>query len=539
MSSDGADFVDRHMANLIQRVHTVMPIADDLLSNDMISPEEYSNIHTSQTSQDKIRTLYPFLQSGGPKVKSAFYRSLLKHDRYLVNDLERGHLQPGPALPPASNILSGTGRQSVERASDEESVGKITYYTNNDLGKGADGIVFRGFFLCDDANKRPAAVKRIELAKQSYADREVVLLLTLDYNPHVVRYFCTEKDKQFLYIAIEQCAASLDKCFTKENPFDLRGLKPVTLLEQTMIGLKHLHSHNIVHRDVKPHNILLKKDSDSFMVKISDFGMSKQLADDRQSYSMRSGALGTIGWNAPEVLDESRKGNPTSAVDIFSAGCVFYYVLTGGKHPFGEPNRRAGNIEDGKYNLDGLQKDKHEDIMAEHLIKYMVTKEPKRRPSAESVLEHPFFWSPEKQLQFFQDVSDWIDAQLQLKQLNKAIIDQLESEAEKVVKGNWMKHITEDLRKNLEKRKGACKGGSVERLLRAIRNKSNHYDEIPDLHKTFGSFPEGFVSYFTSRFPHLLLHTYRAMLTCAEEMAFQKYYPKLREAWMVNDTQTA
>ncbi|KAK6312196.1 hypothetical protein J4Q44_G00178600 [Coregonus suidteri] len=412
MSSDGADFVDRHMAEFIQRVHLVMPIADDLRSNDMILDEAYSNIKTSKTSQDKMINLYDVLQSGGPEVKSAFYRSLLKHDRYLVNDLGKstGHIQPGPALPHASNILPGTGRQSVERASDEESVGKITYYTNNDLGKGADGIVFRGFFLCDDANKRPAAVKRIELAKQSNADQEVALLLKLDYNPHVVRYFCTEKDRQFLYIAIEQCAASLDKCFTKENHFDLHGLKPVELLEQTMIGLKHLHSHNIVHRDVKPHNILLKKDSVSFTVKISDFGMSKQLADDRQSYSMRSGALGTMGWNAPEVLDESRKGNPTSAVDIFSASCVFYYVLTGGKHPFWEPNRRAGNIEDGKYNLDGLQKDKHEDIMAEHLIKYMVTKEPKWRPSAESVLEHPFFWSLEKQLQFFQGVSDWIDA---------------------------------------------------------------------------------------------------------------------------------
>ncbi|CDQ97213.1 unnamed protein product [Oncorhynchus mykiss] len=41
-------------------------------------------------------------------------------------------------------------------------------------------------------------------------------------------------------------------------------------------------------------------------------GMSKQLADSRQSYSMRSGALGTMGWNAPEVLDDSRKVNPVN-----------------------------------------------------------------------------------------------------------------------------------------------------------------------------------------------------------------------------------
>eukprot|EP00063_Salmo_salar_P058945 XP_014033780.1 PREDICTED: serine/threonine-protein kinase/endoribonuclease IRE1-like [Salmo salar] len=377
MTSDAAEFVDRHRAELIQRVHTVMPIADDLLRNKMIHPEVYSNIQTANTSQDQMRELYKALKSGGPEVKSAFYRSLLKQDRYLVEDLDG----PVGALGDDFNMgASSSGRPTghLQPASDEESVGKITYYTSKHLGKGADAIVFSGYFLCDDNNKRPAAVKRIELAKQSNADREVALLLELDDNPHVVRYFCTEKDGQFIYIAIELCAASLDKCFTKEEPFDLRGLKPVMLLQQTMIGLKHLHSHEIVHRDVKPHNILLKDHTGSVTVKISDFGMSKQLADGRQSYSTRSGALGTMGWNAPEVLDESRKVNPTSAVDIFSAGCVFYYVLTRGEHPFGKPNRRAGNIEDDKYILDGLQKDKHGKVSVQ-LKGCVSTGEPKSR----------------------------------------------------------------------------------------------------------------------------------------------------------------
>ncbi|XP_029584543.1 serine/threonine-protein kinase/endoribonuclease IRE1 isoform X2 [Salmo trutta] len=541
MTSDAAEFVDRHRAELIQRVKMVMPIADDLLRKEMIHPEVYSNIQTANTSQDRMRELYKALKSGGPEVKSAFYRSLLKQDRYLVDDLalgdgfnmgasssgrSTGHFQPGPALPPASNILPGTERKPATVASDEESVGKITYYTSNHLGIGADGIVFRGYFLCDDNNKRPAAVKRIELAKQSNADREVALLIELDYNPHVVRYFCTEKDGQFIYIAIELCAASLDKCFTKEEPFDLHGLEPVMLLQQTMIGLKHLHSHQIVHRDVKPHNILLKDHSDSVTVKISDFGMSKQLADGRQSYSTRSGALGTMGWNAPEVLDESRNVNPTSAVDIFSAGCVFYYVLTGGEHPFGKPNRRAGNIEDGNKTLDRLQKDKHEDIVATDLIEQMLNMEPQRRPSAESVLKHPFFWSLEKQLQFFQDVSD----RIVMEASDGPIIQQLESGRQEVVRNNWMEHITAVLRKDLETRKGAYEEGSVKSLLRAIRNKKHHYHESPkEVQETLGSIPDDFVSYFTSRFPHLLHHTYLAMRSFAEELTLQDYYPVQHE----------
>ncbi|XP_071002051.1 serine/threonine-protein kinase/endoribonuclease IRE1-like [Oncorhynchus clarkii lewisi] len=535
-----AEFVDRHRAELIQRVRKVMPIADDLLRRGMINPEVYSNIQTANTSQDQMRELYKAVQSGGPEVKSAFYRILLKQEPHLVIDLEEavrdledglnigesssGSIAlEGPALPPASNIFPGTGGKPAALASDEESVGKITYYTNNHLGKGADGIVFRGYFHCDDANKRPAAVKRIELAKQSNADREVALLLQLDDNPHVVRYFCTEKDRQFLYIAIELCAVSLDKCFTKENPFDLRGLNPVMLLQQTMMGLEHLHSHNIVHRDVKPHNILLKDHSDSVTVKISDFGMSKQLADSRQSYSMRSGALGTMGWNAPEVLDDSRKVNPTSAVDIFSAGCVFYYVLTGGKHPFGEPYRQTANIMDGKYNLNGLQKDKHEDIVATDLIEQMLNMEPQRRPSAESVLKHPFFWSLEKKLMFFQDVSDRIVNET----LDGPIIQQLESGGQEVVRNNWMEHITAVLRKDLEIRKGAYEEGSVKSLLRAIRNKKHHYHDSPkEVQETLGSIPDDFVSYFTSRFPHLLLHTFLAVRSFAEELTLQHYYLK-------------
>ncbi|XP_038842117.1 serine/threonine-protein kinase/endoribonuclease IRE1-like [Salvelinus namaycush] len=575
MTSDAAEFVDRHRAELIQRVRMVMPIADDLLRNEMIHPEMYSNIQTSNTSQDQMRTLYVVLQSGGPEVKSAFYRSLLKQHPYLVDDLDgsvgalgdgfnmgasssgrsTGHLQPedgfniasssestsleGHALPPASNTSPGTGRLSAELDTKSNEDVMLTYDLTTILGHGADGtIVYKGTF-----GGRSVAVKRILEKFLNFAEREVQLLYKSDRHVNVVRYFWTERDGQHQNIAIELCAASL-KEYVEDKNFNRHGLQPVEVLKQMMRGLAHLHSLKIVHRDVKPNNILfsIPDHHGQVIVKITDFGMAKMLDIGRQSYSMSSGAMGTMGWNAPEVLKKDSKNNPTSAVDIFSAGCVFYYVLTGGEHPFGDMEDGldvAINIRQGQFNLVGLQGDKHKDIVAEHLIKYMVTKEHQRRPSAESVLNDPFFWSLEKQLKFLKDVSDWIDAQSKLKQLDDAIINQLESEAEKVVMGNWMIHITKDLRENLEIRKGAYKEDSVVSLLRAIRNKSNHYDEIPDLHEMLGSIPEGFMFYFTSRFPHLLLHTYLAMCTCAEELTFQKYYPKLREAWMVYDTPTA
>ncbi|XP_042247846.1 serine/threonine-protein kinase/endoribonuclease IRE1 [Thunnus thynnus] len=435
------------------------------------------------------------------------------------------HSSPN-VTPRASNhsnlSVSELGSSANEHEDGEEDsnivrVGNITFHPKEVLGHGAEGtIVYKGQF-----DNRPVAVKRILPECFSFADREVQLLRESDEHPNVIRYFCTERDRQFQYIAIELCAASLQE-YVERQDFDRHGLEPVMLLQQTMSGLAHLHSLNIVHRDLKPHNILVSMPNAHGRVRamISDFGLCKKLAVGRHSFSRRSGVPGTEGWIAPEVLSEDCKDNPTCAVDIFSAGCVFYYVVSQGSHPFGKSLQRQANILLGTYSLDHLQTDKHGDIVARDLIEQMLSMEPHRRPSAESVLKHPFFWSLEKELQFFQDVSDRIEKE----PLDGPIVRQLERGGRAVVKGDWREHITVPLQTDLRKFR-SYKGGSVRDLLRAMRNKKHHYRELPaEVQETLGSIPDDFVSYFTSRFPHLLMHTYLAMRTCAPERPFLPYY---------------
>ncbi|KAK7940337.1 hypothetical protein WMY93_003663 [Mugilogobius chulae] len=434
------------------------------------------------------------------------------------------HSSPN-VTPRASNhsnmSVSEMGNSANEHDDGEETsmvrVGNIIFHPKKVLGHGAEGtIVYRGQF-----DNRPVAVKRILPECFSFADREVQLLRESDEHPNVIRYFCTERDRQFQYIAIELCAASLQE-YVERKDFDRNGLEPVTLLQQTMSGLAHLHSLNIVHRDLKPHNILVSMPNAHGRAKamISDFGLCKKLAVGRHSFSRRSGVPGTEGWIAPEVLSEDCKDNPTCAVDIFSAGCVFYYVVSQGSHPFGKSLQRQANILLGKYSLEHLQIDKHEDIIARDLIDQMLSMEPTKRPSAECILKHPFFWSLEKELQFFQDVSDRIEKE----PLDGPIVRQLERGGRAVVKSDWREHITVPLQTDLRKFR-SYKGGSVRDLLRAMRNKKHHYRELPaDVQETLGSVPDDFVSYFTSRFPHLLMHTYLAMRTCVTERPFLPYY---------------
>uniref|UniRef100_A0A8C5T7T7 non-specific serine/threonine protein kinase n=1 Tax=Malurus cyaneus samueli TaxID=2593467 RepID=A0A8C5T7T7_9PASS len=396
-------------------------------------------------------------------------------------------------------------------------VGKVSFNPKDVLGHGAGGtFVFRGQF-----EGRNVAVKRLLPECVHLLDREVQLLRESDEHPHVVRYFCTEKDRQFHYIAIELCSATLQE-YVESPSFDRCGLDPVSLLRQTMSGLAHLHSLSIVHRDLKPCNILISVPNRHGQIRavISDFGLCKKLQGGRQSFSLRSGIPGTEGWIAPEVLQEAPRENPTSAVDIFSAGCVFYYVVSGGQHPFGDSLRRQANILAGSYQLSCLQEEAHDKLVARELIVAMISSEPQRRPSAPVVLLHPFFWSQEKQLQFFQDVSDRVEKE----PAEGPIVSALESGGRAVVRTNWRMHISLPLQMDLRKFR-TYKGGSVRDLLRAMRNKKHHYHELPaDVQAALGSVPEGFVQYFTSRFPRLLLHTHGAMRACAHERIFHSYY---------------
>ncbi|XP_041473191.1 serine/threonine-protein kinase/endoribonuclease IRE1-like [Lytechinus variegatus] len=430
---------------------------------------------------------------------------------------------PSSAPPSQSSQHSGTGSiggkkdvSSTPHGNDHVpegfvKVGKILFNPKQVLGQGCEGtFVFKGRF-----DNRDVAVKRILPDCFSFADREVDLLRESDEHPNVIRYFCTEADLQFRFIALELCTATLQEFVHDRGRFHM--LKPLDVLYQSTSGLAHLHSLNIVHRDIKPHNVLISQPNQHGKVKamISDFGLCKKLAAGRMSFSRRSGVAGTDGWIAPEML--IGQDRTTTAIDIFSLGCVFYYVLSSGKHPFGDSLHRQANIISGEYSLDLLPPD---DQVSHQLITRMIDPCFDKRPEANAILIHPFFWSPEKQLAFFQDVSDRIEKE----PVDCPLLVALETGSKKVVRDDWRQNITSELQSDLRKFR-SYRGHSVRDLLRAMRNKKHHFRELPDEVKaSLGKVPDQFVKYFTSRFPLLLLHVYGALALCREEPVLSKYY---------------
>ncbi|XP_026559793.1 serine/threonine-protein kinase/endoribonuclease IRE2 isoform X2 [Pseudonaja textilis] len=450
--------------------------------------------------------------------------------------LERNSSQPPPAASPqfprttpegSLELHQGAELPAPSASADEAplqspdpevvTVGKLSFRPQEVLGRGAGGtFVFRGHF-----DGRDVAVKRLLPESVRLVDREVQLLRESDAHPNVVRYFCTEADGQFHYIALELCSATLQQ-YVESSVFPGKGMDALSLLTQTMSGLAHLHSLSIAHRDLKPCNILISAPDGQGRVRavISDFGLCKKLQRGHQSFSLGSGIPGTEGWIAPEMLREDAQESPTCGVDIFSAGCIFYYVLSRGQHPFGHSFHRQANILAGTYQLLKLQQDTHSHLVGRDLIEAMISSDPRLRPSAAQVLQHPFFWGPEKQLQFFQDVSD----RLEKEPADGPLVSTLEAGSLAVGRGNWQLRLSAPLQADLRKFR-RYQGTSVRDLLRAMRNKKHHYYELPsNVQEALGSLPHGFVQYFLDRFPCLLLHTHRAMRLCAAERLFQRYY---------------
>ncbi|EER36915.1 serine/threonine protein kinase [Histoplasma capsulatum H143] len=432
-----------------------------------------------------------------------------------------------------------------EEPEPETEIGQLKVHTDKVLGHGSHGtVVYKGSF-----DGRDVAVKRMLVEFYDIASHEVGLLQESDDHKNVIRYFCREQTAGFLYIGLELCPASLQDVV--EKPLDYPslvngGLDVPDVLWQITAGVRYLHSLKIVHRDLKPQNILVaapkpRTGSSSLRLLISDFGLCKKLEDNQSSFRATTAhAAGTSGWRAPELLVDDDQTAPsgstwdnqsvdssdpavvdpqtnrraTRAIDIFSLGCVFYYVLTRGGHPFDKDGKfmREANIVKGYHNLDDLQKLGDYAFEADDLIRQMLSLDPRRRPDATTIMLHPFFWSPADRLNFLCDVSDHFE--FEPRDPPSADLLCLESVAPDVIglEMDFLKLLPKDFKDSLGKQRKYT-GSKMLDLLRALRNKRNHYNDMPEhLKANIGGLPVGYLQFWALRFPSLLINCHWVIL---------------------------
>lgn len=208
------------------------------------------------------------------------------------------------------------------------------YELGEPLGRGGMAEVFEGR---DVRLGRRVAVKvlRADLARdpafQSRFQREAQSAAALNH-PNIVAVYDTGEDvlagatEPVPYIVME----FVDGITLRQLLQSGRKILPERAMEimtGALAALDYSHRHGIVHRDIKPGNIMLTRSGD---VKVMDFGIARALADQGQTMTQASAVLGTAAYLSPE---QARGELVDARSDIYSAGCVLYELLTG-RAPF-------------------------------------------------------------------------------------------------------------------------------------------------------------------------------------------------------------
>ena len=235
----------------------------------------------------------------------------------------------------------------------DELLGKVLdgrYRIDSVLGYGGFGMVFRGV---QTSIQRPIAIKtlRPHLAMEptffERFKREAETASRLRH-PNIITIFDFGRTSEGLcYFVMELLEGeSLRERVRRVGPMTLR--EAAAVIEQVALGVGHAHHHNVIHRDLKPHNIMLSEVDGSEYVKVLDFGLVKAIEqDDEEQLTSTGQVLGTPQYISPEqaggdVVDRRS--------DLFSLTAVFYYCLTG-RSPYGANNvmkaltlSMAGNV---------------------------------------------------------------------------------------------------------------------------------------------------------------------------------------------------
>lgn len=237
------------------------------------------------------------------------------------NLIERGWLTPFQA----NQLLTGHAQDLLLGS----------YVLLERIGEGGMGAVFKAK---NWKLERLCAVKVIRKEKLANDDsvrrfaREIEAASKLDH-PNVVRAYDAAEANGACFFVMEYVSGVNLSRLIKEN-----GPTPPALaceyIRQAALGLQHAHERGLVHRDIKPGNLLLARTSGAGVVKVLDMGLARlngEDGDEATRLTETGDLVGTIDYMSPEQSKAAQTADVRS--DLYSLGCTFYYLLVG-KAPF-------------------------------------------------------------------------------------------------------------------------------------------------------------------------------------------------------------
>jgi hypothetical protein len=239
------------------------------------------------------------------------------------------------------------------------------------LGSGGSGSVW---LVRDERSARDVALKVVprEGKAGSRAEREVEAAARLRH-PRCLRALALERDEHHVYVAYEYVPGkTLRQCLRSG---ELDDAASVEIGAQVLDALAHAHGKKILHRDVKPGNVMVE-DCDELSVRLLDFGLAQ--FEEAETLTAAGDVPGTLAYIAPERL-AGREAN--GAADVWSVGVLLWESLAG-RHPFSSfsPLETAKRVQEGAPHLASLRPDLPRALTA--TVDRMLDPDPSRRPGA-------------------------------------------------------------------------------------------------------------------------------------------------------------
>ncbi|MGF1579085.1 MAG: serine/threonine-protein kinase [Gemmataceae bacterium] len=222
-------------------------------------------------------------------------------------------------------LLTRFQARQVRAGATSLSVGK--YIVLDCVGRGANGIVFKAkHALLPD---RVVALKTIDTTSLHRSEevlarfrRETEIVARLDH-PNVVRAIDVIQTRTHLYLVLEFIEGrNLGEVVEQRGPLPIT--EAVDYGVQAACGLAYAHHHGIVHRDVKPTNLLLTNEG---IVKLADLGLARFFSEEQNAdLTLKGLAIGTPEFMAPEQAEDAATAGPKS--DLYSLGATLFHLLT-------------------------------------------------------------------------------------------------------------------------------------------------------------------------------------------------------------------
>ncbi|XP_047198209.1 mitogen-activated protein kinase kinase kinase kinase 3 isoform X9 [Hippoglossus stenolepis] len=235
-----------------------------------------------------------------------------------------------------------------------------------------------------------AAIKVIKLEPgEDFAvvQQEIIMMKDCKHS-NIVAYFGSYLRRDKLWISMEYCGGgSLQDIYHVTGP--LSESQIAYMSRETLQGLYYLHNKGKMHRDIKGANILL---TDNGYVKLADFGVSAQIT---ATLAKRKSFIGTPYWMAPEVAAVERKGGYNQLCDIWAVGITAIELAELQPPMFDlHPMRALFLMTKSNFQPPKLKDKLKWTNIFHHFVKLALTKNPKKRPTAEKLLQHPFVSQP-------------------------------------------------------------------------------------------------------------------------------------------------